>query len=119
MNKKVNNTKLSRNAKLYVVHGSYDNSGQYHEAYYKKFALGTLPEDIYNEMTEELNRGCDITALVMPLFETIFVFLPKDRKNKFVRYIGDNAVRELLDSELAKDFPKTQYVWIGYNFTEE
>ena len=118
MNKKINKTKLTRNSKLYVVHGIYDNRGRYHESYYKKFALGKFPDDIYNEMAEYLNKGSDLTALVMPSIKSIFVFLPKDRKNKFVRHISDNVVKELLDSELAQNFSKTTRVWKGYNFTE-
>ena len=119
MKMKISNTKTTRNTKLYVVHGVYDNSGQYHEAYYKKFALKQFPEDIYNEMAENLNHGCDMTALVFPSLKTIFVFLPKNRKNKFLRYRGENTVRKFLDSELEKDFTMTQHSWVGYNFAEE
>lgn len=119
MNKKSNNTKLAKNSKIYVVQGYYDERGQYHEAYFKNFALKKLPEDIHNDMLENLNKGCDITALIFPLFRSIFVLIQKERKNKFVRHIGEGIVRELLDSELASSFPKTQIVWIGYNFSED
>ena len=118
MKKKINKTKVTRNSKLYVVHGIYDNSGQYHESYYKKFALGKAPDDIYNEMAEYLNMGSDFTALVMPSIKSIFVFITKDRKNKFLQHIGDSIVKELLDSELAQPFSKTTCVWRGCNFTE-
>ena len=119
MDKKTNATKLAKNSKIYVVQGYYDERGQYNEAYYKNFALKKLPEDIHNDMLENLNKGCDITAVIFPLFESIFALIPKERKNKFVRHIGDGVVKELLNSALASSFPKTQIVWIGHNFSED
>lgn len=119
MNKKINNTKPTMNAKVYVVHGNYDESGQYHEAYYKKFDFKQMPEDIHNDMLESMNRGCDFTVLIFPLFKAIFAFIPKDRKNKFVRHLGEGVVKELLDSELASSYSKTQLVWGGYNFPND
>lgn len=119
MNKKINSTKLTKRDKVYVVHGYYDECGQYREEYFKKFALEKLPEDICSDILKNVNKGCDLTALILPLFRSIFVLLPKERKDKYVRHIDGGEVRNLLDAELASSFPKTQIVWIGHNYTNE
>lgn len=119
MNKKVHSTKLTKHNKVYVVHGYYDECGQYREEYFKKFSLERLPEDIRSDMLENLNKGYDITALILPLFRSIFVLLPKERKNKYVQHIDGGEVKNLLDAELASSYPATQIVWVGHNYTNE
>ena len=48
MNKKVHSTKLTKHDKVYVVHGCYDECGQYREEYFKKF--DRLPAELAKQL---------------------------------------------------------------------
>ena len=116
MNKKINNTKLAQNAKIYILHGYYDESDQYHVEPCNSATLKTLPDNMRSCLFTHLNKGYDITAVISSNPRRILVFHLEDHNNVFNRYIYEVVTKEWLDSALRGATAEDHVWWLYCNF---
>lgn len=119
MNKKINNTKFTKNSEIYLMKGYYNESGQYNEDPFEKVALKDFPNNVRRNLLSSLNKGYHLNALVFPMSRSIFVLLPVAYKDKFEQHIGDGEVKALLDFKADCIVPNGYLLWAHRNFPKE
>ena len=119
MNNRINNTKLTQNSKIYILHGYYDESGQFHVEPCNSATLKHLPDDMSSYLFSNLNKGYDITAMISSKPRRILVFLSEDHNNKFDRPICEVVMKAWLDSALSRASAEGHVGGLYCNFPNE
>ena len=113
---KISNTKHLTNSKIYILHGFYDESGQYHVEPCNSAALKHLPDNMRSYLFSNLNKGYDITAMISSNPRRILVFHLEDHNNMFNRHIYEVVTKEWLDSALSSATTGDHVGWLYCNF---
>ena len=116
MNKKTNNTKRTKNSKICILHGYYDESNQYHVEPCNSATLKTLPDNMRSYLLSNLNQGYDIAAMISSDPRRILVFHSEDHNNVFNRHIYEVVTKGWLDSALSGATAEDRAWWLYCNF---
>ena len=112
MKKKTTIKKNRGQRKLYVVMGSYDQNGQYHERRKDNVVLNNLPKDVIREVS----AGHDITIQLLPKCGiTVFAKSAKDMA-KYLDSMGANQVEVILEAFSKYNDPDIGWIWGTYDF---
>ena len=116
---KISNTKHPTSSKIYILHGFYDKSGQYHVEPCNSATLKHLPDNMRSYLFSNLNKGYDITAMISSNPRHILVFHLEDHNNMFNRCIYEVVTKEWLDSALSCATTENHVWWLYCNFPNE
>lgn len=116
MDMKTGNTKLTKNSKIGIRHGYYDESGKYHVEPCDCATLDHIPDDMRSYLFSNLNKGYDITAMISSNPRRILVFLTEDHNNMFDWHICEVVTKEWLDSALSRATAEDYVWWLFCNF---